>query len=122
MGAHDASSELNGWEWPTICLKLLSGDAGSTRQGAQFRSRAGPVQCCTENGEVLRGQCVKERLEEHLRLTKAGIEVVVERIELFPTRGGLNGQPLSNIVGVLFKLHPEMLDGVREDAKFMEKA
>jgi hypothetical protein len=46
----------------------------------------------------------------------------VERIELFPASGGLNGQPGCNIVSVLFKLHSEMLDSVREDAKLMKKS
>jgi hypothetical protein len=64
---------------------------------------------------------VKERFQNHLGLPKARIEVVVERIELFPAGGGINGQPGRNIVGVLFELHPEMLDGVREDAKLVKE-
>ena len=45
----------------------------------------------------------------------------MERIELFPTGGGINGQPGGNVVGVLFKLHSELLDSVRENAKLMKK-
>ena len=64
---------------------------------------------------------MEERFQDHLGLTKTSIEVVVERIELLPAGGGLNGQAGGNIVGVLFKLHSEMLDGVRENAKLMKK-
>lgn len=109
-------------ERPTMRLKLLGGSAGGTRQRTRFPNRARPVQRCTENGEMLRRQCVKERFEDHFRLTKASIQIVVERIELFPTSGGLNGQARGNIVGILFKFRTKMFDGVREDAKLMEKA
>ena len=102
-----------------MSLKLLGRSAGSTRQRT-FRAVQGRFSC-TKNGDA-RGQCVKERFDDHLRLTKASIEVVVERIELFPTGGGLNGQAGGNIVGILFKFRTKMFDGVREDAKLMEKA
>ena len=65
---------------------------------------------------------MKERFEDYFRLTKASIEVVVERIEPFPTGGGLNGQASGYIVGILFKFRTKMFDGVREDAKLVEKA
>ena len=64
---------------------------------------------------------MKERFKDHLRFTKASIEVVVERIEMFPTGGGLDGQPGGNIVGILFKFRTKMFHGVREDPKLMEK-
>lgn len=105
-----------------MCSKLLGGSAGSTRQRTRFHNCARPVQLCTENGELLRGQCVKKRFEDHFRFTKASIEVVVERIKLFPAGGGLNGQPGGNIMGILFKFRTKMFDCVREYAKLMEKA
>ena len=46
----------------------------------------------------------------------------MERIELFPTGGGLDGQPGGNVVSVLFELCAEVLDGVRKDAKLMKKS
>src|ERR1700757_3479329 len=115
MVAHDARPELKpAREWQTMCPKLLGGSAGSTRQRTRFRNRARPVQRCTENGEMPRAQCVKERLEDHFRSKKEIFEVVVERIELFPTGGGFNAQASDNIVGILFKFRAKMFDGVRE--------
>src|ERR1700757_3498549 len=105
-----------------IGLNLLRGSAScGAPHGTRSRSRPGPAQLCTENGQALRGQRMEERFQDHLGLAKTSIEVIVERIELFPAGGGLNGQAGNNLVGVLFKLHSEMLDGVRENAKLMKK-
>ena len=45
----------------------------------------------------------------------------MQRIELFPTGGGLDGQPGGNVVSVLFELRSEILDSVRKDSKLMKK-
>ena len=46
----------------------------------------------------------------------------MQRIELFPTGGGLNGQPGGYVVSVLFELFSEILDSVRKDSKLMKKS
>lgn len=121
MGTVTRLRKLKPGGMAAISLSLLRGSTFGAWHPTRSRSRPRPTQLCTESDQPLCGERVEERFQEHLRLAKAGIEVVVERIELFPTGGGFNGQPRGNVVGVLFKLHSEMFDSVREDAELMKK-
>jgi len=74
-----------------------------------------------ESSELALRQCNQERLENHNRLSHAGIEVVVVGVHLIPHFFGIQSHPLGEVIGGVAIIFTKIFNHLLQGADFMEE-